>query len=75
VAEVHRDRVMRELVTSLIRTLHGAGIGTMADDVNSAASFDYLKEAGVDYVRGSVVGRPRLASSLLRQLQPRAKAA
>jgi EAL domain-containing protein (putative c-di-GMP-specific phosphodiesterase class I) len=47
----------------------------MADGVNSAESFEYLKEAGVDYVRGSVVGRARLASTLLRQLQPGAKAA
>jgi diguanylate cyclase (GGDEF)-like protein len=75
VADIHRDRVMRELVTSLIRTLHGTGIGTMADDVNSAESFEYLKEAGVDYIRGSVVGRARLASTLLRQLQPDANAA
>ena len=47
----------------------------MADDVNSAATLEHLKEAGVDYVRGSTVGRARLASTLLRQLQPLAKAA
>ncbi len=75
VADLHRDRVTRELVTSLVRTLHGAGIGTLADDVNTAATFECLKESGVDYVRGSIVGRARLASTLLRQLQPPAKAA
>jgi EAL domain-containing protein (putative c-di-GMP-specific phosphodiesterase class I) len=63
------------LLTSLIRVLHSIGVGTMADDVSSGTTLETLREAGIDYVRGNQIGRAKLASTLLRQLQAPPKAA
>jgi EAL domain-containing protein (putative c-di-GMP-specific phosphodiesterase class I) len=75
VADAPGNRFTLELLTNLIRALHGIGIGSMADHVNSKALFDVLREAGIDYVTGSQAGRIKLASTLLRQLHAPPKAA
>jgi EAL domain-containing protein (putative c-di-GMP-specific phosphodiesterase class I) len=75
VSEIPGNRFTLELLTSLIRVLHSIGVGTMADDVSSGTTLETLREAGIDYVRGNQIGRAKLASTLLRQLQAPAKAA
>jgi EAL domain-containing protein (putative c-di-GMP-specific phosphodiesterase class I) len=75
VSEIPDNRFTLELLTSLIRVLHSIGVGTIADDVSSGLTLRALREAGIDYVRGNQIGRAKLASTLLRQLQAPPKAA
>jgi diguanylate cyclase (GGDEF)-like protein len=53
-----RDRVDQAMVRMVGEVARAAGIQTVAEYVNSAATFDLLAKYGIDYAQGYYIGKP-----------------
>jgi len=58
VQDVAGDRVDRSLVEAIVRVGHAMGVHVVAERVETQEVFDALKEIGVGYVQGYLLGRP-----------------
>jgi Amt family ammonium transporter len=58
VVNIVRDPVARAMVDAINRVGHTAGIATMAERVEDAATLTMLEQIGVDYVQGYAVAMP-----------------
>jgi len=53
-----RDKVDQAMVRMVGEVARAAGIETVAEYVNSAATFDLLAKYGIDYAQGYYIGKP-----------------
>ncbi|HMB74487.1 MAG TPA: EAL domain-containing protein [Gammaproteobacteria bacterium] len=53
------DPVSQEMITSLLRLARQLDFKVIAEQVEDAETLDYLRRAGVDFVQGYVIDRPR----------------
>jgi diguanylate cyclase (GGDEF)-like protein len=58
VQDVANDRVDRSLVEAIVQVGRSMGIQTVAERVETQAVFDALKDIGVSYVQGYLLGKP-----------------
>lgn len=58
VQDVAEDRVDRSLVEAIVQVGRSMGVYTVAERVETQAVFDTLKEIGVGYVQGYLLGKP-----------------
>ena len=64
-----RDKVDQAMVRMVGEVARAAGIETVAEHVNSAATFELLAKYGIDYAQGYYIGKPMaqpLASNVTR---------
>jgi EAL domain-containing protein (putative c-di-GMP-specific phosphodiesterase class I) len=64
-----RDKVDQAMVRMVGEVARAAGIETVAEYVNSAATFELLAKYGIDYAQGYYIGKPMaqpLASNVTR---------
>ena len=59
VQDVARDKVDRSLVEAIVKVGRSMGIHTVAERVETQVAFDALRDIGVGYVQGFLLGRPR----------------
>lgn len=59
ITHLDSDPVDQLLVKSMIDIAHGLGKKTVAEFVEHQSTMDLLKEYGVDYIQGFLVGKPR----------------
>jgi EAL domain-containing protein (putative c-di-GMP-specific phosphodiesterase class I) len=53
-----RDKVDQAMVRMVGEVARAAGIETVAEYVNSAATFELLAKYGIDYAQGYYIGKP-----------------
>jgi diguanylate cyclase (GGDEF)-like protein len=58
VQDVAEDPIDRSMVEAIVQVGHAMGIHVVAERVETQAVFDTLKQIGVDYVQGYLLGRP-----------------
>lgn len=58
VQDVALDKVDRSLVEAIVKVGRSMGIHTVAERVETQAALDVLREIGVGYVQGYLLGRP-----------------
>ncbi|NTV91452.1 MAG: EAL domain-containing protein, partial [Clostridiales bacterium] len=58
----------RNMVSSIIALVHNLEIETIAEGVETQGQYDYLLEAGCDYVQGYLTGRPETEEVVCRLL-------
>jgi len=59
ITDLDNDAVDQLLVKSMIDIAHGLGKKTVAEFVERQSTMDLLKEYGVDYIQGYLVGKPQ----------------
>ena len=59
------------LVRSLVQVCQAYGIHTVAEFVQDEPTLRMLREFGVDYVQGFLIGRPEPVDSLMPRMRPR----
>jgi EAL domain-containing protein (putative c-di-GMP-specific phosphodiesterase class I) len=59
VQNVAQDAVDRSLVEAIVQVARAMGVQTIAERVETQAVLDTLRDIGVGYVQGWLVGRPR----------------
>jgi diguanylate cyclase (GGDEF)-like protein len=58
IKSLSRDRVDQAMVRMVGEVARAAGIQTVAEYVNSAATFELLAKYGIDYAQGYYIGKP-----------------
>ncbi len=59
VRDLSSDEADQKIVGAVIAVAHNFGIETIAEGVEDEATLEILREAGVDYAQGYLIGRPR----------------
>ena len=59
VQEIHHDRVSQSIVAAINHVGHCLGLATVAEFVESDAVKVKLRDLGVDYAQGFIIGRPQ----------------
>ncbi len=63
ITNLDNDPVDQLLVKSMIDIAHGLGKKTVAEFVERQSTMDLLKDYGVDYIQGFLVGKPKASPS------------
>jgi PAS domain S-box-containing protein len=58
VRDLHGDESNSQLIRAIVGVAQGFGIRTIAEGVEDRATLDSLRELGVDYFQGYLLGRP-----------------
>ena len=64
------DVANRRLVSAMINLAHSIDLRVVAEGVETAAQFAFLKNANCNLVQGYLLGRPMSAAALTQQLRP-----
>jgi diguanylate cyclase (GGDEF)-like protein len=72
VANVTSDTRDAAIVRAIVAMAHNLDIGVVAEGVETAAQFEFLRQHGCDQVQGYYFGRPTNAAAMLERLQNRA---
>jgi diguanylate cyclase (GGDEF)-like protein/PAS domain S-box-containing protein len=67
VQNVAHDAVDRSLVEAIVQVARAMGVQTIAERVETQAVLDALRDIGVGYVQGWLVGRPRAMDEFLER--------
>jgi EAL domain-containing protein (putative c-di-GMP-specific phosphodiesterase class I) len=73
--EATQDTSDRKLVCAMINLAHSIDLKVVAEGVETAAQYAFLKIAGCNVVQGYLLGKPMSAEQLQRAFQPRMEAA
>ena len=65
VQNVASDPVDRSLVEAIVQVARAMGVQTIAERVETQAVLDTLREIGVGYAQGWLLGRPRSVAEFL----------
>jgi EAL domain-containing protein (putative c-di-GMP-specific phosphodiesterase class I) len=58
ITEIDHSASRQAIVTALVRMAHDLGIATVGEGVETRAEWEWLREAGVDYLQGFLFARP-----------------
>ena len=60
ITDLETDEVVQVLVKSMIEVAHKLGKKTVAEFVERQSTMDLLKNLGIDYIQGYLVGKPQV---------------
>lgn len=65
ISDVHRNDIHRAIYQGIISMARDMGIRTVAEGVETADEFDFLRKTGCDYAQGYLMARPMSADDIL----------